>query len=145
MAHLRKTAAPVHLVGTSRGALSIITAANRLSGPQRPDSLVVTSGMLVHVDDRQPSAERKSGGLAKITQPTLIVYHERDGCSYTPASSAERAKAQMKSAKLVDVRILKGGSAGSGDPCQANSHHGFKGQDAEVVQLVSDWLKARGK
>ncbi len=141
VAHLRGLKAPVYLVGTSRAAPSIAKAAVTLSGTQAPDALVITSGMLVHVTDKQPSAERNVGGLARIKQPTLIVYHEKDGCAYTPASSAPRAKALLTGAKKVDVKILTGGSAGSGDPCEGRSHHGFEGQDAEVVQVVTGWLK----
>jgi pimeloyl-ACP methyl ester carboxylesterase len=139
--HLRGLKEPVYLVGTSRAALSVAKVGVILSGPEAPDAIVVTSGMLVHINDKQPSAERSVGGLERIKQPTFIVFHEKDGCSYTPASSANRAKALLSGAKKVDVKIMTGGSAGSGDPCEARSHHGFEGQDNEVVQLVTSWLK----
>lgn len=139
--HLRGVKEPVYLVGTSRAGLSVAKAGVTLSGAEAPDAIVVTSGMLVHINDKQPSAERNVGGLGRIKQPTFIVFHEKDGCSYTPASSAPRAKALLTGAKKVDVKILTGGSAGSGDPCEARSHHGFEGQDAEVVQVVTGWLK----
>lgn len=139
--HLRGVKEPVYLVGTSRAALSVAKASVTLSGAEAPDALVITAGMLVHIDDKQPSAERSVGNLERIRQPVFIVYHEKDGCRYTPASSAVRAKALLKGAKKVDVRILTGGSAGSGNPCEANSHHGFLGQDEEVVQVVTGWLK----
>ena len=41
-----------------------------------------------------------------------------------------------------DLAIIGGGPAGSGDQCEALSHHGFWGQDAEVVTTVTNWLKA---
>lgn len=143
--HMRGLAQPVYLVGTSRAALSVANAVVQLKGDERPDAIVVTAGMWAHISGDQPSAERNVGQLERITQPTLIVYHEKDGCAYTPASSATRAKSLLKGAKVVDVKIMSGGSAGSGDPCEANSHHGFLGQDAEVVKLVTDWLKALPK
>lgn len=143
--HLRGLKEPVYLVGTSRAALSVAKAAVVLSGAERPDAIVVTSGMLVHITDAQPSAQRSVGGLGRITQPTFIVYHQKDGCAYTPASSASKAKALLTGAKKVDIKILTGGSAGSGDPCEARSHHGFEGQDDEVVQVVTGWLKGLGK
>ena len=139
--HLRGLKQPVYLVGTSRAALTVAKAGVTLTGPEAPDAIVVTAGMLVNVSDKQPSAERNVGNLGRIKQPTFIVYHEKDGCAYTPASSAQRAKALLTGASKVDVKIMTGGSAGSGDPCEANSHHGFLGQDAEVVQLVTGWLK----
>ena len=139
--HLRGLKEPVYLVGTSRAALSVAKAGVTLSGAEAPDAIVITAGMLVHFSDKQPSAERSVGSLGRITQPTFIVYHQKDGCAYTPASSANKAKALLTGAKKVDVKILTGGSAGSGDPCEARSHHGFEGQDDEVVQVVTGWLK----
>lgn len=141
VSHARAIAPPVYLVGTSRAALSVTNAAVRLTGAARPDAIVVTSGMLVRIDDTHPSAEIKVGRLERITQPTLIVYHEQDGCPYTPASSGSRVKALLTGTARADVKLLSGGSAGTGDPCQAQSHHGFLGQDAAVVGLVTGWLK----
>ena len=45
-------------------------------------------------------------------------------------------------AAKVDVKLLSGGTNTGSDPCEADTHHGFQGQDAEVVQLVTGWLKA---
>lgn len=139
--HLRGLKEPVYLVGTSRAALSIANAAVTLSGAEAPDAIVITSGMLVRISDKQPSAERDVGRLERIKQPTLIVYHAKDGCAHTPASSAPKVKALLSGAQRVDIKILSGGSAGSGNPCEARSHHGFEGQDGEVVNLITDWLK----
>lgn len=143
--HLRGLAAPVYLVGTSRAALSVAKAAVQLTGPERPDAIVITSGMLMHHTDTQPSAQRNVGRLERITQPTLLVAHRNDGCSYTPASSADKFKALLTKAAKVDVKLLTGGTNTGRDPCEADTHHGFQGQDAEVVQLVAGWLKALPK
>lgn len=142
--HLRSIAAPVYLVGTSRAALSVANAATRLKGEERPDAIVITSGMIASAKVKQPFAETKVGRLERITQPVLLVYHEKDGCAYTPASSGQRAKSLFKGAKRVDLKILSGGEDGGGDPCKAQTHHGFLGQDAEVVDLVTEWLKTSG-
>jgi dienelactone hydrolase len=142
IAHMRSIAEPVYLIGTSRAALSVAKAAVDLStGPTRPDAVVMTSGMLIHISTAQPSAERNVGRLERVRQPILLVYHEKDGCPYTPAASAAKAKTLFRGAKTVDVVLLQGGSAGRGDPCEARSHHGFEGQDAEVVKTVTDWLR----
>lgn len=143
--HLRGVAAPVYLVGTSRAALSVGAAATRLTGPERPDAIVITSGMLMAVADNQPSVQRNVPNLGRITQPTLLVHHEKDSCRMTPASSAARFKPLLTGAKRVDIKVLTGGSAGHGDPCEARSHHGFEGQDGEVVAEVTGWLKALPK
>jgi hypothetical protein len=141
VAHMRAIAAPVTLIGTSRAALSVAKAAAQLSsGAERPDAIVITSGMLIHVDHRQPSVERNVSDLARIRQPVLLIFHARDGCPYTPAASAARAKGLLPGAQRVDVVVLTGGSA-SGEPCEARSHHGFAGQDQEVVKTVTGWLR----
>ncbi|MCL4764728.1 MAG: hypothetical protein KJZ80_00665 [Hyphomicrobiaceae bacterium] len=139
--HLRGIAQPVHLIGTSRGAISVANAAARLSGAEAPDAIVLTSGMLTHIDERQPSAERSVGDLGRIKQPALIVYHEKDQCKYTPAASAESFRKLLTAAKKVDIKLLKGGSA-AGDPCDAQHYHGFRGLDVEVVRVTTDWLAA---
>jgi hypothetical protein len=141
VAHMRAIAAPVTLIGTSRAALSVAkAAAHLLDGAERPDAIVITSGMLVHVDHRQPSVERNVSDLERIRQPILLLFHARDGCPYTPAASAARAKRLMPGAQRVDIVLLTGGSA-SGHPCEARSHHGFAGQDHEVVKMVTGWLR----
>lgn len=142
VAYMRRIAAPVSLIGTSRAALSVAKAAAELTqGAERPDALVITSGMLIHINDRQPSVERNVGGLHRIRQPILLVFHANDGCPYTPAAAANRAQRLLRSAKRVDLVRLTGGSAGSGEPCEARSHHGFAGQDQEVVKTVTAWLR----
>jgi hypothetical protein len=143
--YMRGLAAPVYLVGTSRATLSIVNAAVRDTGPDRPDAIVITSGMLMHINDNQPSAERSVGHLERIKQPTFIVNHEKDGCAYTPAAKGKAFIALLKGSKKADLKIVTGGQAGTGDPCEAYTHHGFYGQDKEVVAIVSDWLKALPK
>lgn len=146
--HARTLAQPVHLVATSRGTLPATkVATTRLSGPERPDTLVITAGMLMDFGGKQPSAQKSVGNLDKVSQPVLLLYHRNDGCDYTPASSAERAKPLLKAAKRVDIRIIEGGRpmpAGE-DPCNAQSPHGFLGLDQEVVTIITTWLAAQGK
>jgi pimeloyl-ACP methyl ester carboxylesterase len=143
--HMHTLAAPVYLVGTSRAALSVANAAVRLAGAERPDAIVITSGLLMNVDNYQPSAERNVGRLERITQPTFIVFHTQDGCKYSKPSSAGRFKPLLSKAAKVDVKLLSGGTNTGSEPCEADTHHGFQGQDAEVVQLVTSWLKALPK
>jgi hypothetical protein len=141
VAYLRGVAPPVYLVGTSRAALSVANAAVRLAGPRRPDALVITSGMLMQVDDTQPSVAATIGGLDRMTQPVLLVFHANDACAWTQGSSAKPFKALLRRAAKVDIALLRGGPRGSGDSCEAFGHHGFFGQDGEVVRTVTHWLK----
>jgi hypothetical protein len=141
VAHLRAIAPPVYLVGTSRAALSVANAAVRLAGPRRPDAVVMTSGMLMPVDDDQPSVASAIGRLERITQPVLLVAHADDDCALTQASSANAFKVLLTRAAKAEIVVLRGGLDGSGDACDAFGHHGFWGQDAEVVTTVTNWLK----
>src|SRR5262245_50978505 len=90
-----------------------------------PDALVITSGMLGPSprDNRRCASGRRP---ASIRQPILLVDPAKDGCRYTPAASAAKAKALCSRAKTVEITILQGGSAGRGDPCEAHAHHGFE-------------------
>ena len=140
--YLRKVAQPVYLVGTSRAALSVANAAARLQGTRSPDAIVITSGMLMDTGTPAPSVQRNVGRLQRIKQPTLIAFHAQDQCQWTRPSSGAQFKRLLTGAKKVDVMILKGGTAGSGPACEANSPHGFVGMDGEVVRVVTTWLKS---
>jgi hypothetical protein len=145
--YARGLAQPVHVIATSRGTISAAKLGAAItSGPERPDSFVLTAGMLMAITDKQPSVQKNVPGLGGITQPVFLVHHAQDGCAYTPASAVSKFKPLLTGSKRVDVKILTGGeSGGASDPCQAQSHHGFLGQDAEVVRTITDWLKALPK
>lgn len=138
--HLRGLKAPVFMVGTSRGALSVANAALRLSGPARPDALVISSGMLMDHGQNQPSVQRMFPNLHRLNLPVLLVAHELDQCPYTPARDAAGFRPLLSSAPKVDVALLSGGRT-QGDPCEAASYHGFLGLDAEVVGTTVAWLR----
>jgi hypothetical protein len=144
VAYARKLAPPVILVATSRGAISAANATvfNSKLQPGRPDALVMTSGMLMQITPSQPAANTQVGQESGITQPVLLVAHALDGCPYTPPSSASTWRALLTNARRKDVRVLQGGDAGdpAADPCEALSHHGFLGQDAEVVKTITGWI-----
>jgi dienelactone hydrolase len=145
VAYMRLQAKPVFVVGTSRAALTVFAAAVSQKGEKLADGFVVTSGMLKDFGDKQPSVERNVGQMSRVSAPVFLIYHEDDACPYTPASSAAKFKPLLSSAPRVDIGIIKGGDAGSGDPCQAISHHGFLGQDDVVVRMVIGWLKKVAK
>lgn len=143
--HMRKIARPVYVVGTSRGALSTANVAVRAAGAQRPDAIVITSGVLLRVRSDKQSVHPSVANLGRITMPVLLLHHTNDQCIATPASQVAKFKPLLTGAKTVETIMLSGGSAGTGDPCQARSHHGFLGQDEEVVAKVTGWLKTLPK
>ena len=146
VAYMRKVSPPVYLVGTDRAAVSVANAAVRLSANDRPDAIVITSGMLLNVLSKQPSIERLVPGLQRLAVPTLLIAHAKDGCKLSPPTQPERfEKAFLTAAKKVDIKLISGGIATAGDQCGAQTSHGFAGQDSEVVRTIADWLKDLGK
>ena len=138
---LRAKTPKVHLVGTSRAALSVTNAATRLEGAARPDTIVITSGMLMQVNNKQPSAEHSVGNLDRITMPVFLMYHRDDACVVTPPDKVLPFKALLTKAANVDVAMLSGGRT-QGDPCEAMSYHGYLGIDGDVVKAVTTWLNS---
>jgi pimeloyl-ACP methyl ester carboxylesterase len=139
IAWLRGKVAVVHLIGTSRGALSVGNVATRMEGEARPNTIVITSGMLMPVNDKQPSVEHSVGHLDRITMPVLLMYHENDACNVSPPTKVEPFKALLTKAASVDVIKMTGGTA-RGDPCEAQSYHGYLGIDDQVVKAITAWL-----
>lgn len=136
VAEARKLQKPVHVIGTSRGAISAAALFNG-ANPQQPDSLVITSGMLISY--KIPAADSLSPG--RIAVPVLLLRHRDDACSVTPPHDAERYARQLKAAPRVDILTLSGGAQPKSDPCDAAHYHGFWGLDAEVVRSITGWLE----
>lgn len=42
----------------------------------------------------------------------------------------------------VELIAISDGDAGSGDPCQAFTHHGFLGVEYGVVNKMKDWIRS---
>lgn len=138
--HMRSLAAPVVVVGTSRGTLSAATLAGHSEGTARPDAIVLTSAFLAM--SAEDSAVNFSGGPQAFTMPVLLVGHESDACRETPASNIEAFRQWLTASPRVDVKIFSGGTGATGktDQCGANSAHGYLGLDDQVVAAITDWI-----
>ncbi|HVA34789.1 MAG TPA: hypothetical protein VNG52_01015 [Stellaceae bacterium] len=126
-----KAAAPVWLVGTSRGSISAGNGAVRL-GPSQVSGLVLTSSVWNNGMDRVP--------LASIAVPTLIVHNRDDGCRNSPPSGAEPALAALAAVPAKQLVFVSGGIAKS-NPCGGLSTHGYYGIEDKVVPVVVNWIK----
>jgi len=121
---------PVTVIGTSRGTLR---AAEGIARGARPDALVLTSGFL--------SAESGSGqnvmsilGSPSSLPRTLVIHHSQDSCRATlPAGVEPFVKWSAGRARAVWVS----GGVSEGDPCEAWAHHGFNGQDGQIVGIAA--------
>lgn len=135
VAEARKLGAPVHVVGTSRGAVSVAALFNAESR-NLPDSATITSGMLITY--KATAADALGPGSIRV--PVLLLRHRDDGCSVTPPSDAERYAKLLARAPRVDILTLTGGAEPKGDPCEAQHYHGFWGMDGVVTQTITGWL-----
>jgi hypothetical protein len=141
---MRSIATPVVAVGTSRGTLSVANAVANLSGDERPDAMVLTSAFL---SGSRESVQHIAGNKPeRLAVPTLVLAHRADQCRFTSPRDAERFQRWLSAAEPnVKVLLMEGGQPSTGNPCEANSPHGFLGLDDQVVAAVSQWIKALPK
>ena len=132
--YMRGIQKPVTVVGTSRGTQR---AARGISKGARPDKLVLTSGFL-------SNASGDSENVINILEnptllpPTLVIHHRSDHCKHTLPDGVQDFVTWSKG-KSKNV-WLDGGEE-VGNPCEAQSYHGFRGIDQKVVDLVSRFSK----
>lgn len=149
IANLRaRTGLPVFVVGSSRGTISAVNAAARLSGSAAPDGTILLS----------PITAGRSGGkkdwvaqtvfdvpLGDIRTPILVAAHESDRCVRTPPQKAREIVSRTESDREETFMASGGPEAGtkvSGvEACQGRYPHGFGGQDDLVVRLITDFIR----
>lgn len=136
IAWLRETAkVPVWLVGTSRGTQSAGHVATSLGAPHGPDGVVLTATILTDPRGRPVTAMAPE----RLRVPVLVVHHQQDGCSHCPYSEVPTLMGKLVNAPRSQAIGVTGGTT-RGDPCEAASHHGFNGIEAEVVQKMVAWM-----
>jgi hypothetical protein len=121
---------PVTVIATSRGT---IRAAEGIASGARPDALVLTSGLLSPESGSGQNVMSILGSPAALPR-TLVIQHRQDGCKLTlPAGVDPFVKWSAGRARVVWVS----GGTDQGNPCEAAAHHGFNGQDGQVVGLAA--------
>jgi pimeloyl-ACP methyl ester carboxylesterase len=124
-----RAAAPVWLIGTSRGSVSAANGALRLG--HAVSGLVLTSSVW---------ADGMAGvPLDRIEVPVLIVHNRDDSCQASPFAGAGNAM-RLITAPHELVTVSGGGSGGSA--CQAMSPHGYLGIEAQVVTPMVAFIRA---
>lgn len=142
-----RTGAEIWVVGTSRGTLSAANAAARLSGPDGPSGVVLTSALTMG----QAGGRRSWAAdtvfdfeLGSIRIPLLVVGHEDDSCIRTPAHLMSRIVERTNSPRR-QVATVAGGAGSTGisgvDACEAYSPHGFLGQMEEVAAGIARFIR----
>ncbi len=129
--------APVWLVGTSMGSIAAANGAAHLPG--RVAGVVLTSS--VAAPNRAAGETVFDSELGAIAVPALVVANKGDTCpdagpGFAPQILAALARAPKKELIYVESHQLQS------DPCEAMSPHGYLGIEAEIVQRISDWIRA---
>ncbi len=134
---MRALAAPVIVVGTSRGALSAAVAARGL-GDARPDARVLTSALLLPRRAGVPDAASLFDAVPTLP-PMLLVAHRADACPLTPAADVAPFAARLAGRARIETRLLDGGGPPAGERCGNQHFHGLAGVDDEFVAMVAAW------
>ena len=131
--------APVWLVGTSRGTVSGTAAVIAMRDEGLIGGLVLTSSITAGAVTGAVPGQ----ALEKITAPVLVVHHTQDACKHCPPALAKTIEPKLSASPAHATLMVDGGQNPTGDPCAASHYHGFIGMEAQAVQHIADWVKAR--
>ncbi len=142
-----RTKATVWLAGTSRGSISAVNAASRLSGAAAPAGVVLTSPVTAGQSGARKAWVAQSVfdlKLEAITMPLLVVGHAADNCIRSPANLMGNITARTSSAREEVVTVTGGPGSAAGESlteaCEGRSPHGFIGQEAEVASGIARFV-----
>ena len=135
----RQTTAPIWLIGTSRGTISLSHVSGLL-----PIDGVIYSASVTEFSDHRP-ATALDGDLSKISVPVLLVHHRGDNCHVTPAWGVSALADRLTNSPKIDRMFYTGGSPPVGHECGATSQHGFIGLEQDVVNGMVGWMLANGR
>jgi hypothetical protein len=133
------------LAGTSRGAISAVNVASRLTGPAAPTGVVLTSPVTAGQSGARKAWVAQSVfdlKLEAITVPLLVVGHADDSCIRSPATLIPNIAA--RTSRREQTVTVTGGPGSAGAPaieaCEGRSPHGFIGQEAEVAAGIARFV-----
>lgn len=130
----QRSAAPIWLVGTSRGTVSATAAA--LRWPALAQGLVLSASV---VDRRKPGAVTTQD-LGAIRMPVLVLHHSRDACGVCRPEDVPEIVKRLTQSRVRSLVMLDGGAEPRGDPCAALHWHGFVGLEEKAVGVMADWI-----
>jgi hypothetical protein len=135
---------PVWLIGTSRGAESVMSVGLKLQGLEGMQGLVWTSTILARDEDEKTNIPVQLLPVNDLRLPVLIVHHELDICKYSLYSDLPKLRSKLNPKAFTEILSIKGGTT-EGNPCEGLSHHGFKGVESEVILKIVNWITTQGK
>ena len=131
----RQTLAPIWLVGTSRGTVSV--AALALGLQDQLAGVVLTAAITSH----SVTASVPRQAIDQLRLPVLIYHHRQDACRITQAHETAAIFQALRQARVKKLMVVDGGGDPVGDPCQARHWHGFIGMEERVVKDIADWIR----
>lgn len=137
----------IWILGTSRGTISAVNAAARLSGASAPDGIVLTSALMSKQKEAKDEREVQTVfdlRLEAIVMPVLVVGHVNDTCVRTPSKLMRKIIAKTHSTREQVVSVSGGpGKVAQTHPdvCTGLSSHGFIGQEAEVAAGIVRFIR----
>jgi hypothetical protein len=130
-----RSSAPIWLVGTSRGTVSVVAAANG-DTEKLYAGIVLTSSF---VEPKNPLTVVRLN-VDKVRIPVLMYQHANDGCRAAKPSDAEWAAKRFTNASVKQfVKVEGGDDVQGGDPC-SSGHHTFIGMEDRAVSDIVNWI-----
>jgi len=126
----------IWLVGTSRGTESVAHLGINLQ--KKIDGIVLTSSVTNSRKYKRGTAILDMN-LEKINVPTLIVSHLNDGCKVTPPSDSPDLY-HIGNKKINKKLFYVKGGYEEGNPCKAQSYHGFLGIENDVISIITNFI-----
>ncbi|RZI43848.1 alpha/beta hydrolase [Herbaspirillum sp. HC18] len=131
----KQSAAPIWIVGTSRGTISAAATAINIQDPSIA-GLVLTSSV---VNYKKVGAIPRQD-LSAINVPVLVLHHAKDACVHCQPHEVPAILHGLKNAPIKKEVMVSGGANPTGDPCAGQHWHGFIGMEKEAVGIISDWI-----
>lgn len=135
-----RSPAPLWLVGTSMGTISVAAAAIRDAGQGQGGDLagiVLTSTVTAY--KREGAVPTQD--IGKIRVPVLVMHHQQDSCGICRPWEAKTLAGKLAGAPVTKTLLVDGGSEPGGDPCGPLHYHGFIGMEQQAVEQVANWVR----
>jgi hypothetical protein len=132
---------PVFLLGTSQGSIAAMNGAahaapGSVAGVVLTESVSRLGGSHETVFNADPQ---------DVTAPALVVSNQDDACDVAPPEDAPRIAAAMTHSRDVSVLTVAGGFTKSRNACGSLTPHGYYGIEAQVIEKISQWMRAHAK
>lgn len=124
----------VWLVGTSMGTISSSFMPLHQSGFYAG---TIHTASITEPHARNSYRELSNFDYKKITIPQVFIHHQQDPCHLTTYSGAKAISEKYQ----VPLVTVKGGEGFYGPACNANTEHGFKGKEREVMKLMNEFIR----